>query len=377
MSHTHSMEAVVALFRAAMNYRHDVLSAAQKQELEGWVRNSRVLKVIIEEKEKDKAARQGGSAAPEGQASGQQQQAASANGSKQQEPGAVQQVCGTYITAGPPVCIGHPEVPAFFIHAAADAIPGCTVLHAYLLSMATHVLQDAAGHAAESALEGAGDQVDQPAQGPAEAPPPPPAEPYPEAHSPLSEEGQTEQGQQPPLPGVVNLSSARQRSSSSASAFKMKIVVESTPADIHKQPPPQGVPSDMPASVQQPDAGAAAAGTSSRGEAAQEQQQQEANEQRSLQQQLAQAQAQAQVAAQQQQHHHQQNQQGSNSEPEPMSVDPVDRQQQAGRGLEHAGPSSKRTRSDEEGQYHPPRYGRSRSRSPDRDGAHDRCDEMR
>jgi hypothetical protein len=99
MSHTHSMEAVVALFRAAMNYRHDVLSAPQKQELEGWVRNSRVLKVIIEEKEREKAAKQGGSAAPEGQPSGQQQQqpelttsAGAQDQSKDQEQGAVQQV---------------------------------------------------------------------------------------------------------------------------------------------------------------------------------------------------------------------------------------------------------------------------------------------
>ena len=45
IGHTHNMESVIALFKAAMNYRHDVFSAAQKQELEGWVRASRVLKV--------------------------------------------------------------------------------------------------------------------------------------------------------------------------------------------------------------------------------------------------------------------------------------------------------------------------------------------
>jgi hypothetical protein len=39
------MDAVVALFRAAMNYRHEVFTPSQKAELESWVRGSRVLKV--------------------------------------------------------------------------------------------------------------------------------------------------------------------------------------------------------------------------------------------------------------------------------------------------------------------------------------------
>jgi hypothetical protein len=74
IGHTHSMESVVNLFRAAMNYRHDVFSAAQKADVEGWVRGSRVLKVIIVEKEKEKAAKAGGgpgssAAAPSGGAS--------------------------------------------------------------------------------------------------------------------------------------------------------------------------------------------------------------------------------------------------------------------------------------------------------------------
>ena len=43
------------LFRTAMNYRHDVFSPSQKAELEGWVRSSKALKVIIEEKERAKA----------------------------------------------------------------------------------------------------------------------------------------------------------------------------------------------------------------------------------------------------------------------------------------------------------------------------------
>lgn len=59
IGHTHSMESVLALFKAAMNYRHDVFSAQQKAELESWVRGSRVLKIIIEEKERDKAERAG------------------------------------------------------------------------------------------------------------------------------------------------------------------------------------------------------------------------------------------------------------------------------------------------------------------------------
>lgn len=40
------------LYSQAMNYRHDVFSAAQKLELEAWVRSSKVLKVIFEEKER-------------------------------------------------------------------------------------------------------------------------------------------------------------------------------------------------------------------------------------------------------------------------------------------------------------------------------------
>jgi len=46
----------LALKYQAMNYRHDVFSASQKSELEAWVRGSNVLKVIVEEKERAKAA---------------------------------------------------------------------------------------------------------------------------------------------------------------------------------------------------------------------------------------------------------------------------------------------------------------------------------
>lgn len=42
IGHTQSMEGVLALFRAAMNYRHDVLSLGQEAELEGWVKGSKV-----------------------------------------------------------------------------------------------------------------------------------------------------------------------------------------------------------------------------------------------------------------------------------------------------------------------------------------------
>jgi hypothetical protein len=42
IGHTHSMEAVLALFRAAMNYRHDVFTAPHKQEVETWVRTTKV-----------------------------------------------------------------------------------------------------------------------------------------------------------------------------------------------------------------------------------------------------------------------------------------------------------------------------------------------
>jgi type II secretory pathway pseudopilin PulG len=117
--------------------------------------------------------------------------------------------------------------------------------------------------------------------------------------------------------------------------------------------------------------GATLGGTDRRGTAGEggQQQQQQRQEQRSLQQQLAQAQAQALAAAKQQ--HQQPNQQGSGFDAEPMSVDPADGRQHGGRDGEQGGRSSKRSRGDEEMQYHH-RHGRSRSRSPGGDGGRDR-----
>ncbi|KAF5840283.1 hypothetical protein DUNSADRAFT_17252 [Dunaliella salina] len=66
IGHTKRMEGVLMLFKAAMNYRHDVLAGNQKQELEGWVRGSKVLKVIVEEKERAKAESARAAAALEG-----------------------------------------------------------------------------------------------------------------------------------------------------------------------------------------------------------------------------------------------------------------------------------------------------------------------
>lgn len=66
IGHTKNAEIAIQLFRAAMNYRHDVFSPAQKEELERIVRGSKLFKVIIEEKEREKA---GGAKAVEAPAS--------------------------------------------------------------------------------------------------------------------------------------------------------------------------------------------------------------------------------------------------------------------------------------------------------------------
>ena len=56
LAQSQNQEVAKQLFKAAMNYRHDIFSAAQKKELEGWIRGSKVLKSIIEEREKPQLA---------------------------------------------------------------------------------------------------------------------------------------------------------------------------------------------------------------------------------------------------------------------------------------------------------------------------------
>eukprot|EP00798_Chlamydomonas_sp_ICE-L_P030050 gene30050-35021_t len=232
ISQTVSMEVAKKLFKTAMNYRHDILSSSQKRELESWVRSSKVLKSLIEDRKGgvgDKSGAGAGattsretSALPDGLTSPLSPQAAEPPRSYSPSPDKDQ--------LGPSVS-SPPGVESTSQLNAAQSGDALTQVKAQENG---HTPASAPGHAPPPPLPASASPTREMDTDP---PPPPPSTTPVEVPEPI--EVATAPGQQYPQGHkAVGGSSSRP-----SSAFKFKIVVESTAADIRKGTPhgPEGV----------------------------------------------------------------------------------------------------------------------------------------
>lgn len=214
------------LFRTAMNYRHDVFSPSQKAELEGWVRSSKALKVIIEEKERAKAGGTKPVAAPAAEAS----QSAGTNRSKV--------LHRTYVLLPVPTDQMYFTALVYcFLFEFSCLSCVLTILSNCTMTVAAPLVLSKEGKASATdrgrdedkatSAQPPGDSTEQQQRQPMEeeaVPPPPPRPPSDgDAPPPLPAD--------PPPPGSFSQPVSRP---AAGSAFKFKIVVESTAADIRK-----------------------------------------------------------------------------------------------------------------------------------------------
>ncbi|KAG2429218.1 hypothetical protein HXX76_010988 [Chlamydomonas incerta] len=227
-------DAARALFKAAMNYRHDIFNAALKAELETLVRNSKAFKVVLENRRggPPPAAAAGGTPAPSGLGAEATARGAKASSSVQQHS---QQAAGAGAGTG----------------TGADS-----------KSTGSEQRGDAAGAGAAGEElpplpSGQGEAGAQPMDTDAQAPPPPPNTHWRSPSPSPGPDGVPPPGPPPPdgwppapkhtpgpgsgggAAGAIARSSLQGRAASSlmgpgggGSAFKLKIVVASTPGDL-------------------------------------------------------------------------------------------------------------------------------------------------